>query len=331
MTDAKTPSPHRFLSANRKPKSTSKEVKAPSSLRRQFPEPAVDHDNDYQTHQFAQAPRFSHGRPKSSAHTAASDQSQKPTLAQALRASAQRAEDVEDATTPAEDDEMLLDGPDQPVQSVETPDPADVSGQHWSNSLAFSPKRRRLDQTDLQPSTTRAALEDLPPIGPQLAHSFVQPSQASTSIEIGSAQRPAFIRPQAQPQAPSEPLPEAFSPHRRGQKFVAGGMAATLQQWVLETGHAAVQSRRGQEYLCGEDYVMRVKVDEVRGDGPFVIRAKLVGGEIVDLLLAGGASAGSNQSRDIRHGCIVGIRAPIWEIELDSKTYTVGVDWRIIS
>ncbi|KAK7631446.1 hypothetical protein IWX48DRAFT_653508 [Phyllosticta citricarpa] len=37
--------------------------------------------------------------------------------------------------------------------------------------------------------------------------------------------------------ADATPLPEHFSPHRRNQKFVPGGMAETVRGWILGVGH----------------------------------------------------------------------------------------------
>ena len=149
-----------------------------------------------------------------------------------------------------------------------------------------------------------------------------------STAEPSTIPRAAFIRPQ--PQEATEPLPEAFSPHRRGQRFVPGGMAATVQQWVLETGQAAVQSRRGQGYMRGEDYV---KLEgNVRGSGPFTGRGRMQNGSLVDLLLAGCKnSSGDSQMKEIGEGKVVGIRAPVWEVEVDGKVWTVGVDWRVLS
>ena len=100
-----------------------------------------------------------------------------------------------------------------------------------------------------------------------------------------------------------------------------------MQQWVIETGQAAVQSRKGQGYLRGEDYVLHVKIVRVTGDGPFTVRGRLANGDAVQVLLAGG----SNERRDIHPNAVVGIRAPTWDLELDGRRWTVGVDWRVLS
>lgn len=77
--------------------------------------------------------------------------------------------------------------------------------------------------------------------------------------------------------------------------------------------------------MRGEDYVLRVKVEEVLGDGPFVAKARGVVGEQLNVLLtrAGEARASS--------GSIVGIRAPTWEIEVDGSSWAVAVDWEVLT
>lgn len=257
---------------------------------------------------------------------------------QALRASAQHAGDVEEAA--AEDDEMLDFDQAQVRETTEREPTLEGTHLRWTNDLALSPKRRRLQHGEAFSSQEQSALEEEQLAvshlsaneTPRFTHSFAQPTQSSITVEgMGtqgmSTQRPAFIRPPAQLQEPSEPLPEAFSPHRRGQKFVTGGMAATVQQWVLETGQAAVQSRKGQGYWRGDDYVMRVKIEEeVEGNGPFTVRAKLSNGDPIDLLLAGGKDA----SR-IHPGSVVGIRVPTWKLDIGESSWTVGVDWTVLS
>lgn len=109
-----------------------------------------------------------------------------------------------------------------------------------------------------------------------------------------------------------------------------GGMAATMQHWVLETGQAAVQSRKGHGYLRGEDYVIRVKVESVRGDGPYVVTARTATGEFVSMILARSAQVGAIQSQEVMSGSVVGIRAPSWDVEVEAAQYGVAVDWKIL-
>jgi hypothetical protein len=234
---------------------------------------------------------------------------------------------------------MLLDGPDYDLPPIEHPVPEVESNHQWTNDLTLSPKRRRLDSAEANSSSLPRAFEAVSSIEShrpanetfRFTHSSAHPTPSAVPADAGGTHRPAFIRPSVQPQEPSEPLSDAFSPHRRGPRFVPGGMAATLQQWVLETGQAAIQSRKGKGYLRGEDYVMRVKVDQVRGDGPFTLHAKLSSGDLVSILLVGGNRAGSGRLNEIHPSSVIGIRAPTWEVEFSGRMYTVGVDWRTLS
>lgn len=207
----------------------------------------------------------------------------------------------------------------------------------WTNDLAFSPsKRRRIHNEDEHASAeqhhTNSLESRLTSEATRFTKTFAAPGQHPNFIESGDLHRPAFLRPPQQPHPITEPLPEAFSPHRRGQKFVPGGMAATVQQWVLETGQAAAQSRRGQGHQHGEDYIMRAKVESaVESSGSFSVRARLPDGRSLDFLLAGGRGSNSLPSSQIVPGAVIGIRAPTWEVELDGKMWTVAVDWRVVA
>lgn len=141
-------------------------------------------------------------------------------------------------------------------------------------------------------------------------------------------------------------MPEAFSPHRKGQRFVAGGMAVELSAWVIETGSLAVSGRRGKGYLRGMDFMHKVRVLAVdEGDGEekgsgkirFVRGVGLAGdalereeGEVVGIMLVDCAG----ERGTVGVGDVVGIRAPSWdvcnEIEGREGKWVVGVDWRII-
>ena len=210
----------------------------------------------------------------------------------------------------------------------------------WTNDLALSPKRRKLDPSDHFSSPERPASTFKHPQTP--ASHFAKPmprvphapqtQQDSTSTtQTTTAPRPAFLRSSVAPSEPSEPLPDAFSPHRRGQKYAAGGMAATVQGWVFETGQAAAQSRKGMGYLKGEEYVMKVRVEELKGNGPYVVRGMRASEEVVDVVLAGtGQTGGGPRRHDVVAGKMIGIRAPSWSMEIRGKDYAVVVDWRVL-
>lgn len=103
-----------------------------------------------------------------------------------------------------------------------------------------------------------------------------------------------------------------------------------MQQWVLEAGQAATQSRRGQGYLRGEDYVVRAQIVAVDGEGPYVAKAKSATDEASDLIVASGTRVGGVQQQKLTPGSTIGIRAPTWSVEIEGIQYMIAVDWRCL-
>ena len=103
-----------------------------------------------------------------------------------------------------------------------------------------------------------------------------------------------------------------------------------MQQWVFETGQSAAQSRKGQGYLRGEEYVMRVKVESKKGGRPHVVEARTSNGEPVNLIVAAAGQGSTTRSQEILQGSMIGIRAPTWTVELEGVRYAVAVDWRVL-
>ncbi|KAK4539432.1 hypothetical protein LTR36_010953 [Oleoguttula mirabilis] len=339
-----TPSPHRFVSGQQRQASPTKKPKPPSALRPHVSGDAFEPGPTQRaapSSQFASAPRFSAGKAKPSAAISRPASPPEPALVSAWRATARQSEDVVDAPPEADrDEEEMLD--DEQVQALPTTEHRQAGDSEWANDLPYSPKRRRMDglgsdehngmttSSPARPSFRHLQTPALQlPKTPRFAHP--QSSHSNTIAEVVSQHRPPFLRPSVAAQEPSEPLPEAFSPHRRGQKFVPGGMAATVQQWVIETGQAAVQSRRGQAYLRGDDFAMRVKVEDVKGDGPFLALARTANGEAVNVLLTRSAIGAGPRAAEVREGDVVGIRAPTWNTQTDGRSWAVGVDWKVIS
>ena len=197
-------------------------------------------------------------------------------------------------------------------------------------ALPFSPKRRRLNgftpERAIQESTFK---RPYPPAAPSVPHFTSQ--RSTIPPESQHYNRPAFVRPSPAPSEPSEPLPETFSPHKRGQKFVPGGLASTVQQWVIETGEAAVQSRKGQGYLLGEEWISRVRIEEIGGAGPFTVKGMTSSGAAVAMLLAGAGPSADDGGRVFAAASVVGVKAPVWELEMEGRNWTVAVDWKILS
>lgn len=210
---------------------------------------------------------------------------------------------------------MEDDGDDEMLLGAEEGDVLPTTELQTTVELPYSPKRRRIDaDTTRQPDDDTGTFKS-PPDPSTLRSRFAPPSSRAQTPATDT--RPTFLPPSTETST-EPPLPEFFSPHRRGQKFVPGGMAATVQQWVVETGQA---SRRGRGW---EDFAMKVRVDDVvGGEGPcWLVQGKCGSGEDVRLLLAGGGG--------MKVGVVVGVRAPSWEIEVEGRVWRVAVDWRVL-
>lgn len=131
--------------------------------------------------------------------------------------------------------------------------------------------------------------------------------------------------------ARQEGLPPAFSPQRRGAKYVAGGLAAELQAWLAE-----VKGWTGSDRPA--DLVMTIVVDELRaGNRMYLIRGRrIVESEGVNeeiaarLMLAGeGRLTGLGQKASVVVGSTIAISQPAWEVELEGTRWIVACDWSV--
>lgn len=125
------------------------------------------------------------------------------------------------------------------------------------------------------------------------------------------------------------PLPEAFSPQRRGAKYVAGGLAAEVREWLIQVKGAS-------EYDRPAGSSIDVVVDEaMSAPGMHVIAARRVdtgsvGEKIPEkVILAGdGRVTGLRGKSTVRTGGIVSMSQPMWDIILDDiGQFAVACDW----
>jgi hypothetical protein len=175
------------------------------------------------------------------------------------------------------------------------------------------------------------------------------PAPQSTPHPSNTPQTAFLKPPRFRPPDPSEqesrtdPLPEQFSPHRRGQKYLAGGLAAEVRDWLVNIestipGNVAQKSK-------DDPWTVKVMVDEISGGGRTgmtLVRGKQVhsdGGTAtaVDLgplkvILAGeGAGTGLQKGSKVELGKTVGVKGPTWEIVIEGEKWGVGVDWKVLS
>jgi hypothetical protein len=188
---------------------------------------------------------------------------------------------------------------------------------------------------------------------------------AVTSTPASAPQRPHFILP-ALPTSPpkaSRPLPEIFSPSRKNGKYIPNGLASTVTAWMIETANTgfAAQDRSG---VAGardrEDGVkLRIRLSSLSrgGDqshkedqiecytGGVVFargvteagmynasRAESVGGDdaATRVLLAGQGGARGSGGVLVKVGSAIGVRAPMWEVDVGKEKWTVAVDWVLL-
>lgn len=198
------------------------------------------------------------------------------------------------------------------------------------------------------------------------------PSSSCNTTTTPAPSRPHFrLPPQSpSPQKPTTPLPEFFSPSRKGQKYIPGGLASTLQSWIVETANTGYAAQTGNLNVSfgrdrEEGVKMKIRITSVHSSktGRTDTRGELGGDDGVDcypggvvfikgntdvalynasrapgeardsdvgVLLAGQGGARGAGSVRIREGSVVGIRAPMWEVDIAGEKWSVGVDWVVL-
>lgn len=149
---------------------------------------------------------------------------------------------------------------------------------------------------------------------------------------------PRFKTTEAADGAQQRPLPDAFSPQRRGVKYVPGGLAAEVRDWL-------VQVKGASEYDRPAGSSIGVTVDEVRsGVGMHIITARRAGGEAeteaeaegegipAKAILAGlGRTTGLGGRGAVERGALVSMSQPMWDITLDDLDhFAVACDWEAL-
>lgn len=185
-----------------------------------------------------------------------------------------------------------------------------------------------------------------PPSAPRFVLSTPSKPTSSMPAPIDSIDMflrpPRFKPPDEEREAAVEPLPEHFSPRRRGQKFLAGGLAAEVRGWLVELES---QGPRGARNSAREDgWKIKIAVDEVTGGygaGMTLVRGRRMGsnsGGAADLypirmILGGekGMSEGIKKGEQAAVGKMVGVKGPAWEVDIDGVTWGASASWKVLS
>ncbi|MCJ1398711.1 hypothetical protein MMC11_001912 [Xylographa trunciseda] len=346
-----TPSPHRFVTQSRgRP-----EPKPQSSLRNRYKP-----DLPVRAQQFAPTPKFS-VRPAPSHEDVSASPISSPLVSRARQVwKGQQGDDIDETTEQDSDNDgdddryggMSLDEntggtalpseghqPIRPHKRRHSSPPAadrdaiyisdDAEGNECRDDpgaqLPASGSSSQLGSptTTHQPLPPATAPHGIPPSTTPRFH-LAPPSSTPTPVTL-----PKFVIPTPAAVEPLAPLPEAFSPHRRGAKYLPSGLAATCRDWVLSASQWGAQTRRledGRQGNCMEvEWAARVRVQEVRhGEGMALLRGSVTGERW--MLIGGDRSGGA----DLRRGGVVGVKRPLWEVEVGGEVWGVGVEWSVL-
>ncbi|TKX20919.1 hypothetical protein C1H76_6956 [Elsinoe australis] len=291
------PSPHRFVVKKR-----SSNAGAPTPSKPQYVVPAAPSPSPGPR----PAPRFASSAPGSG--TAASSQTYKPRFSVI-----DRRDQVE---VSAEEE------PPDPSASVLPTTEVDLQGLQFTQS-EDAHKRRRLDEYS---NSTYGDIKH-PTIAPGR---FVlsQAATLGTSEPITERHKPAFLHPSL-PSHSTDPLPEFFSPHRRGERFVPGGMAAEMRSWITDLGNSTL-ARQGRGLVDVLDDSAVLEVDAVLGEDALFLDGRTANGDRISVVLAEKRDPSSGELVNVGQGSRLEIRDPSWEVEVDGRRIKVGVDWHVI-
>lgn len=178
---------------------------------------------------------------------------------------------------------------------------------------------------------------------PRFIISTPAPLDTTQSTQAAFLKPPRFRPPDpsGEEQSQTDPLPDQFSPHRRGQKYITGGLAAEVRDWLinLETTTPVSATKKSKD----DPWLLRLLVDGISGGGKAEMtlvtgrQVHFAGGGVVDslgilkIILAGeGAGTGLQKGSRVEVGKVVGIKGPVWEVMIDQEKWGVGVDWKVL-
>jgi hypothetical protein len=227
-----------------------------------------------------------------------------------------------------------------------------------------NPKRRRLSsspipENDDQALEDREGFDDLKELSPlatvasppksrhpvsSTAPRFLPSTQSFPQpTEVTFHKPPRFLPLDASEQGHlTDPLPQQFSPHRRGQKYVAGGLAAEVRDWLVNIESAIPSNSTSKK---DSPWLLKFMIDAFSGGeraGMTLVRGHQVLSDDLDgvidslgvirVILAGeGAGTGLQKDSKVEVGKVVGIKDPLWDVVIEGEKWGVGVDWKVLA
>ncbi|PNS19118.1 Eukaryotic translation initiation factor 4 gamma [Sphaceloma murrayae] len=289
------PSPHRFVVKKRSSNATNTAPSRPSYVTPTAPSPSP-----------RPTPRFAH-----SAHDAGSNsRSTRPGLD--VQVNKQDSLDIQPEDEDADRGTTALPTIEVDHEGYHLPPQPDDN----------SHKRRRIEA---QPKMS------IEPNRPTPRFVLSQAATFSTSEPITDRTKPAFMHP-VLPSDSIDPLPEFFSPHRRGQRFAPGGMAAEMTSWITDLGNSVSVAHQGRGVGDVLEGGIVLAVEHVTGEENLLfLDGRTPDGDRLSVVLTGSGDAGRGST--VKPGDKLGIREPSWDLDVQGEQeekVRVAVDWRIM-
>ncbi|OTA03651.1 hypothetical protein A9Z42_0041290 [Trichoderma parareesei] len=120
-------------------------------------------------------------------------------------------------------------------------------------------------------------------------------------------------------------LPAAFSPQRRGARYVSGGMASQLQGWLSEV-------RMWDESSDKAESVLKLHVERIRpGRRMYLVEGRVASEETSKRwILAGeGRLMGLGRRAEVKEGSVVAVGQPVWDVEVEGGVWNVACEWSV--
>ncbi|OAQ74846.1 methionyl-tRNA formyltransferase [Purpureocillium lilacinum] len=362
-----TPAPRRFLLAKRNTQrggGTQPQTQPPPPLSQQQPQQHQRTPGAPSHSQFQSTPRFGSSSVLRSTQRKGLDIEDVVDVEDEEDEGAQDEDEVEgdsDAVIPKdEEDAHPWDSIEVESDGVVSASQDDVMAQANEEDPDAASMDAIIDVDSQQDGTTQDSQEgsedmDLPDSADESRHS---PSERTanrdrTRAVRDRAQQPVFRpAPRFKPLADAddavgEGLPAAFSPQRRGARYVPGGLAAELQGWLSEvkgweshdvqgadSSGGSRGSRPSREFLVEEVrpgrrmYLVRARPRGIGGIGGGEDPAQETTAPSRSIILAGdGKLTGLGRRAMVGVGSAVGVAGPVWDVDIKGETWTVACDW----
>ncbi|KAI1482999.1 hypothetical protein F4774DRAFT_367848, partial [Daldinia eschscholtzii] len=182
----------------------------------------------------------------------------------------------------------------------------------------------------------------------------------STSVQQPIFHRAPRFKPIESPDGESlrgDPLPDVFSPHRRGAKYIPGGLAASVRDWFVDVWAGATTGVNAKRDEDKKEWTARILVEGVQGSaGMTLVTGRHVMHEDeydddlttttteemdresdatirnVRIVLAGSQKVvGLEKGLEVRPGSVVGVGRPSWEVVVPGRgRWGVVCEWAVL-